>query len=62
MGAATHTGFIVAAYAAATAIVGGLTAWVILDYRAQLRSLADLDRKGFTRHGGPGMKEAREDA
>jgi heme exporter protein CcmD len=39
----SHAGFIVAAYAAAFAVVGGLTAWVMVDYRAQLRSLADLD-------------------
>jgi heme exporter protein D len=52
MDAATHIGFIVAAYAVAIAIVGGLAAWVLLDYRAQLRSLADLDRKGVTRGAG----------
>jgi len=62
MDAATHTGFIVAAYAVAIAIVGGLAAWVLLDHRAQLRSLADLDRKGVTRGAGPGMKAARGDA
>ena len=62
MDAATHTGFIVAAYAVAIAIVGGLAAWVLLDYRAQLRRLADLDRQGVTRGAGPSMKAAREDA
>jgi heme exporter protein CcmD len=62
MDAATHTGFIIAAYAAAIAIVGGLTAWVMVDYRLQLRSLADLDRKGVARRGGPTTNQAREDA
>ena len=46
---AAHTAFIVAAYAAAGAVIGGLTAWVMLDYRAQLRTLSDLERRGVTR-------------
>jgi len=62
MEAATHIGFIIAAYAAAIAIVGGLTAWVMLDYRVQLRSLADLDRKGVARRAAPTTKQAKEDA
>ncbi len=62
MDAATHTGFIIAAYAVAIAVVGGLTAWVMLDYRAQLRRLADLDTKGISRHAAPTTKRAREDA
>ena len=36
---ATHTGFIIAAYAAAAIVVIGLCAWVMLDYRAQRRTL-----------------------
>ena len=62
MDAATHTGFIIAAYAAAFGIVGGLTAWVMVDYRLQLRSLADLERKGVARRAEPRTKQAREDA
>jgi heme exporter protein D len=50
---ASHTDFIVAAYAAAGAVIGGLTAWVMLDYRAQLRKLADLEKLGITRRGVP---------
>ena len=49
MQAATHTGFIVAAYAIACGIVGGLLAWVMADYRAQLRNLAELEKQGITR-------------
>ena len=37
--------FIVAAYAAAFGVVGGLIAWVMLDYRAQLRKLAELEKQ-----------------
>jgi heme exporter protein D len=49
MDAATHTAFIVAAYAVAGAVIGGLIAWVMLDYRAQRRALADLEKLGITR-------------
>ena len=44
-----HAAFIVTAYAAATVVIGGLIAWVLLDYRAQLRKLADLEARGITR-------------
>jgi len=44
-----HAGFIVAAYAIALAVVAGLIAWIVLDHRAQLRILDDLERAGVTR-------------
>jgi heme exporter protein D len=44
-----HAPFILAAYAVAMAIVAGLIAWVILDYRTQRRLLADLDARGVVR-------------
>ena len=44
-----HAAFILAAYAAATIVIGGLIAWVLLDYRAQLHRLADLGARGVTR-------------
>ena len=44
-----HAGFIVAAYAIALAVVAGLIAWVVVDHRAQLRILEDLERAGVTR-------------
>ena len=43
MSEAAHTGFIIAAYAVAVIVVVGLCAWVMLDYRAQRRNLADFD-------------------
>jgi heme exporter protein D len=49
MNTVSHAAFIVAAYAAAGAVVGGLIAWVMLDYRAQLRAIADLEKRGVTR-------------
>jgi heme exporter protein D len=44
-----HADFIVAAYAAAAVVLGALVAWVIADYRAQRRALADLEAIGATR-------------
>jgi heme exporter protein D len=62
-----HMDFIVGAYAAAIVVVCGLIAWVSLDYRAQLRKLADLEKRGFTRRSAaeraePAMQQAKEDA
>jgi heme exporter protein D len=64
---AAHTGFIVAAYAAAFGVVGGLTAWVMLDYRAQLRALAGLEKRGVLRRStaartAPATAQAKEEA
>jgi heme exporter protein D len=44
-----HAAFILAAYAVAVAVVGGLIAWVIADFRAQRRALGDLEAHGVTR-------------
>ncbi len=67
MEAADHLGFIAAAYAAAATVVLVLIAWVVLDYRAQRRALADLERRGFFRRSGPmhaepAMEQAKQDA
>ena len=52
-----HAGFILAAYAIALAVVAGLIAWIVLDHRAQVRILEDLERAGVTRRSA-----AREEA
>ena len=44
-----HVVFIIAAYAMAALVVVGLIAWVIADYDAQRRLLADLESRGVTR-------------
>jgi heme exporter protein D len=44
-----HAAFIVAAYAVAVLVIGALVGWVVLDYRAQKRTLARLDAGGITR-------------
>jgi heme exporter protein D len=58
MDAVNHFGFIAAAYAAAVIVVGGLIAWVMLDYRAQRRMLADLDMRRVTRRSTPPRAES----
>jgi heme exporter protein D len=62
-----HAGFIVASYAAATIVVIALVAWVMLDFRAQRRNLAELEARGVARRsassrGGRTLEQAREDA
>ena len=49
MDTATHATFIIAAYAVAGAVIGGLIAWVMLDYRNQRRALAELEKLGIKR-------------
>lgn len=44
-----HADFIIATYAITVFIVAGLTAWVLLDYLAQRRILAELEGRGVTR-------------
>jgi heme exporter protein D len=44
-----HAAFIIASYAATIAVVGGLIAWVIADFRVQRRALGDLEAHGVTR-------------
>jgi heme exporter protein D len=44
-----HAVFIIAAYAATILVVGGLIAWVMVDFRAQKRVLGDLEAHGVTR-------------
>jgi heme exporter protein CcmD len=65
MDAGNHMGFIVAAYVAAAVIVAALVAWVMLDYRAQQRTLADLDKRGVSRRSARSeraLERAKEQA
>jgi heme exporter protein D len=54
MNLGAHAGFILAAYAAAIVVIGGLIWWVAVDYRAQTRTLAELDARGITRRSSAG--------
>ncbi len=51
-GLGPHAGFILASYAAVAMILGGLTAGILLDRRAQRRALAELERRGAGRRSG----------
>jgi heme exporter protein D len=44
-----HADFIVAAYVAAAIVLAALVAWVLLDYQAQRRVLAELEAGGARR-------------
>jgi heme exporter protein D len=48
-----HAAFIVAAYAITALVVLGLIVWAVVDHRAQLRALADLDARGVRRRSEP---------
>jgi heme exporter protein D len=66
MAAAAHIEFVAASYVAASIVIAALIVWVIIDYRAQRRILADLETRGVTRRSAP-MRDAagqaaREDA
>lgn len=49
-----HAGFIFASYGLSLLVVVGLFVWVILDGRAQRRSLAELEARGIRRRSRPG--------
>ena len=44
-----HAAFIVAAYGMAALVIATLLTWLSLDYRAQMRRLAELEAQGVTR-------------
>jgi heme exporter protein D len=44
-----HAAFIIACYAVAVVVIGALIAWVLVDYRLQLRTLMELQSRGVTR-------------
>jgi len=67
MQATAHIDFIAAAYAAGIVVIAALIAWVTLDYRAQRRTLAELEMQGISRRSAPARAEpakraAKEDA
>jgi heme exporter protein D len=58
-----HAGFIIAAYLVAAIVVGLLVTWVVADYLAQKRTLADLDRRGISRRSAePRTSQIKEPA
>jgi heme exporter protein D len=57
MGATAHIDFIAAAYAAAVIIIGALIAWIAVDYRMQIHTLAELDEQGVARRSATSRTE-----
>lgn len=56
LGLGPHAGFILASYGVTVAVILGLIAWVLVDYRRQKALVADLEARGG------GRRTAREDA
>ena len=44
-----HWAFIVWAYGLAILAVAALVAWILIDYRVQVKALADLEARGLRR-------------
>jgi heme exporter protein D len=53
-----HAGFIVAAYAAGVLVVLSLIGWIVVDHRAQLRILANLEQQGVARRSASRERDA----
>lgn len=53
-----HWGFIAAAYAAAAIAVAGLVLRAVLDHRAQVNALAELERRGVARRSDRSAAQA----
>jgi heme exporter protein D len=53
---ATHTGFILAAYLAAAAVLAAVTLWILVDGRSLRRRLADLEARGIRRRSAKGAE------
>ena len=57
-----HMPFIVGSYAAAAAVTAVLIGWVMLDFRAQRRALAELEMRGVTRRSAGAASRHEEQA
>lgn len=58
-----YAGFIISAYAVVITVVGILVIWVIADYAAQKRALAELERRGIARRSAePRPAQVKEPA
>ena len=52
-----YASFIVTSYLTVTAVIVLLIAWVMIDYRGQLRRLRELDQSGIARRSGRSATE-----
>lgn len=49
-----HSGFILASYAVTALVMGGLILRAVIDHRAQVRALEDLEARGIGRRSRRG--------
>jgi heme exporter protein D len=57
-----HAGFILAAYGVTAVVLVALGLWLLLDWRAQRRRLADLEARGVRRRSGAKTMAGKGDA
>ena len=55
-----HMPFIVGSYAAAVVVIGILIGWVMLDFRAQRRVLAELEARGVQRRSSGAARRSKD--
>ncbi len=58
MALGTHSPFILASYAISLSVVLGAIVWIVLDYRRQKATLADLEARGITRRSAAATQNA----
>ena len=56
----SHMPFIVGSYAAAVVVIGILIGWVMLDFRAQRRVLAELEASGVQRRSSGAARRPKD--
>lgn len=61
-GLGPHAGFIVVCYAAAILTIAGLVVWALVDHRAQVRRLAELEARGIRRRSAAKTAAAGREA
>lgn len=56
----SHMPFIVGSYTAAVVVIGILIGWVMVDFRAQRRALAELEARGVQRRSSGAAHRPKE--
>lgn len=56
----SHMPFIVGSYAAAVVVIGILIGWVMLDFRTQRRTLAELEASGVQRRSSGAARRPKD--
>lgn len=56
----SHMPFIVGSYAAAVVVISILIGWVLFDFRAQRRALAELEARGVQRRSSGAARRPKD--